>query len=78
MNRKKPTVWDTVKRIGDEVERLRVVDLPTFCMNLGLGISSFWNYSKLVTNKYPNIVFEHSLYKWVDQKDMNKIGQSAS
>ena len=67
----KRNMHNSIDRIAKLVAREKVVDIVKFCDVLNLSPSSFYNYRKFVTARYPNIIYEHQEYKLVESTEVN-------
>ena len=53
------------------IETEKIVDIVRFCDRLNLSPSTFYNYRKFIVSRYPNIIYEHQTFKWIESKEIN-------
>jgi len=58
----KRTMAKSIDRIAKEVRKRKRLDIVTFCDVLNLSPSSFYNYRKFVTARYPDIIYENNQF----------------
>ena len=66
----KRTTMKTMNKIVKIVREKGVLDMPDFVILCDLSPSTFYNYSKLITRLFPDIIYEEGKYKAVKQEPL--------
>lgn len=63
----------SLDKIYNLVKKEKIVDIVKFCDLLDLSPSTFYNYRKFVTTRYPNIIYENQAFKWIEDMPDPKV-----
>jgi len=67
----------SMSKVLDKIYRLvqdkKLVDIVTFCKELDLSPSTFYNYRKFVVDRYENIIYEDGCFKWIETEDSDIV-----
>jgi len=61
----------SIDRIAKEVRKRKRLDIVTFCDVLNLSPSSFYNYRKFVTARYPDIIYENNQFVALESEEVD-------